>query len=75
MNNVPDGYPMPEDDATGLRVDVGFERGEVKIRFSKPTMSMSLPPSHVRSLAIALLQNAEMALAARTESLPPSRIP
>jgi len=74
MNNIPDGYPTPEDDATGLRVDIGTKDGSVVIQFSKPVMIMNLTPPQVRSMAIALLQNAEMALAQPTQQLPPSRL-
>ncbi len=76
MSNVPDGYPTPEDDQTGLRMDVGYEQNVVHVRFSKPVMQMSLQPHQVRSLAIALLQNAEMAAAAFNQSpaMPPSRM-
>lgn len=71
-SNIPDGYPTPEDDATGLRLDVGFEKGEVILNFSKPVLQMRLQPHQTRSMAIALLQNAEMALAGI--QLPPSRV-
>jgi len=76
MNNIPINYPTPEDDATGLRVDVGFKEGSVMVQFSKPVLQMALRPEHTRSLAIALLQNAEMALANQNSGpqLPPSRM-
>jgi hypothetical protein len=74
MNNIPDGYPTAEDDPTGLRLDIGTKDGVVIINFSKPVVVMHLNPLQVRSMAIALLQNAEMALG-QTLPLPPSRIP
>jgi hypothetical protein len=70
MNNVPEGYPTAEDDPTGLRLDIGTKDGVVIINFSKPVVVMHLNPQQVRSMAIALLQNAEMALA---QPMPPSR--
>jgi len=73
MNNIPINYPTPEDDASGLRIDVGFKDGIVIMNFSKPVMRLTLLPEHTRSFAIALLQNAEMALA--QSKLPPSRMP
>jgi hypothetical protein len=75
MNNVPDGYPTPEDDQSGLRVDIGTKDGVVLIQFSKPVVQMALAPPQVRSMAIALLQNAEMALSQTAVQLPPSRLP
>ena len=63
MNNLPEGYPTAEDDPTGLRLDIGTKDGVVIINFSKPVVVMHLNPQQVRSMAIALLQNAEMALA------------
>jgi len=69
MNNLPDGYPTAEDDPTGLRLDIGAKDGVVIINFSKPVVVMHLTPLQVRSMAIALLQNAEMALA---QPVPPS---
>jgi len=74
MNNVPDGYPTAEDDPTGLRLDIGTKDGVVIIQYSKPVVVMHLTPQQVRSMAIALLQNAEVALV-QTLPLPPSRIP
>jgi len=70
MNNVPEGYPTAEDDPTGLRLDIGTKDGVVIINFSKPVVVMHLTPLQVRSMAIALLQNAEMALG---QPVPPSR--
>ena len=80
MNNLPDGYPTAEDDPTGLRVDIGTKDGVVIIKFSKIVSGMNLAPHEVRSMAIALLQNAEMAAAEQIKKqavgpLPPSRIP
>lgn len=72
-NNIPPGYPTPEDDATSLRVDIGHQDGVVILQFSKPVMQMQLTPSHTRSMAIALLQNSEMALVSPKPSpQPPS---
>jgi hypothetical protein len=72
MNNLPEGYPTAEDDPTGLRVDIGTKDGVVIIQYSKPVAVMHLTPLQVRSMAIALLQNAEMALA---QPVPPSMMP
>jgi hypothetical protein len=72
MNNVPDGYPTQEDDQSGLRVDIGTKDGIVIINFSKPVLRLTLLPEHTRSMAIALLQNAEMALT--QPQVPPSRL-
>jgi hypothetical protein len=72
MNNRPDGYPTPEDDPSGLRVDIGTKDGIVIMQFSKPVIVMNLAPPQVRSMAIALLQNAEMALA--QPKSPPSHL-
>lgn len=75
MNNVPDGYPTPEDGATGLRINIEAKDGVVLVEFSKPVMHMSLTPAQVRPFSIALLQNAEMAQAQPVaEQLPPSRL-
>ena len=72
MNNVPDGYPTPEDDQSGLRVDIGTKDGIVIIQFNKPVLAINLDPPHARSIAIALLHNAEAALT--QPQLPPSRL-
>jgi len=72
MNNRPDGYPTPEDDQSGLRVDIGTKDGVVIIQFSKPVIVLNLAPPQVRSMAIALLQNAEMALNQSVSQPPPT---
>ena len=71
MNNRPDGYPTPEDDPSGLRVDIGTKDGIVIMQFSKPIIALNLSPPQVRSMAIALLQNAEMALSQSALQPPP----
>lgn len=77
MNNIPTGYPAPEDDPMGLRIDMDATPNRVEIRFSKPVMAMNLNPQQTRALAIAMLSNAELAqYGAATDPAPPSsRIP
>lgn len=73
-NHIPADYPNAADDASGLRVDIGHQDGKVIIQFSKPVTQMIMPPHMIRSMAIALLQNAEVALMQPGPTpLPPSR--
>ncbi len=76
MNNIPTGYPVPEDDPAGLRIDMDATPNRVEIRFSKPVISMHLNPQQTRALAIAMLSNAELAqYSTANEPPPPARIP